>query len=130
MYALKELLSDALASLMGPRRARQAAVLSAWPDIVGEAHARHARALGVRGNTLVVATDLPALLYELGMRRVALIETLNRRAGGRAIDEIQIVMRPLGDSPGSDGETAGSPRHPAEASRGARTGKRSSRGAL
>jgi len=95
MYALKELLTDAISSLMGPRRARQAAVLSAWADVVGDAHARHARAVGVRGNVLIVATDLPALLYELGMRRAALIETLNRKAGGHAIDEIQIVMRPL-----------------------------------
>ncbi len=96
MHALKELLGDAITTLMGPRRARQAAVLSAWPDVIGEARARHAKALGVRGNALVVATDLPALLYELGMQRASLIDELNQRAGGRAIDEIQIVMRPLG----------------------------------
>ncbi len=98
MYALRDLLGDALSVLMGPRRARQTAVLSAWPEVIGEPRAAHARALGIRGNVLVVATDLPALLYELGMQRTALIEALNRRAGGGAIEEIQFVMRPLGAS--------------------------------
>ncbi len=103
MYALKDLLGDALSVLMGPRRARQTTVLSAWPEVIGEARAAHAKALGIRGHVLVVATDLPALLYELGMQRASLIETLNRRAGGGAIEEIQIIMRPLGAS-GSDAE--------------------------
>jgi predicted nucleic acid-binding Zn ribbon protein len=101
MYALKELLGDALLSLMGPRRARQTAVLSAWAEVVGAARAAHAKALGIRGSVLVVATDLPALLYELGMQRTSLVEALNLRAGGRAIEEIQIVMRPLGASGGA-----------------------------
>jgi predicted nucleic acid-binding Zn ribbon protein len=96
VYALRELLGDAVEALLGPRRARQAAVLSAWPGVIGEAHARHARALGIRGRTLVVATDHPALYYELGLRRAALLEALNRTAGSRAIEEIQIVMQPLG----------------------------------
>lgn len=96
MHVLRELLGDALAALLGPRRARQGAVLSAWPEVVGEARARHARPLGVRGGTLVVATDLPAVLYELGLRRASLVEALNQRAGCRVIDEIQLVMQPLG----------------------------------
>ncbi len=112
MYALKELLSDALSSLIGPRRARQAAVLSAWPEVVGNARASHARALGVRGNVLVVATDLPVLLYELGMQRAALIEALNQKAGCRAIDEIQIVMRPLGGFGMAPLETSGGTGRP------------------
>ncbi len=95
MYALRALLSDALGMLLGPRRARQAVVLSAWSEVVGEASARHARPLGIRGRTLIVATDLPALHYELGLRRGTLLEALNQRAGEQAIDEIQIVVRPL-----------------------------------
>jgi predicted nucleic acid-binding Zn ribbon protein len=95
MYALKDLLGDALAALVGPRRARQAAVLDAWAQVVGDTHALHARAVGIRGKALIVATDLPALYYELGLRRAALVEALNKRAGGDAITEIQIVLRPL-----------------------------------
>jgi len=98
VYALKELLGDALTALMGPRRARQAAVLDLWAEVVGDARARHARAVGVRGSVLVVATDLPAVYYELGLKRRALVQTLNQRAGGEAITEIDIVMRPLGRS--------------------------------
>jgi len=108
MYALKDLLSDAMMSLVGPRRARQAAVLDAWPKVVGEAHARYARAVGIRGNALVVATDLPALYYELGLRRTQLIDALNQHAGGKAIAEIQIVMRPLGRA-GADADLMGKP---------------------
>jgi predicted nucleic acid-binding Zn ribbon protein len=102
MYTLRELLSDAVSGLLGSQRARQAAVLSAWPKVVGDAHARHARPLGIRGRTLVVATDLSALLFELGLRRDALVGALNREVGERAIDEIQVVLRslpPQEDSP-------------------------------
>jgi predicted nucleic acid-binding Zn ribbon protein len=96
MYALKDLLADALSALVGPRRARQGGVLDAWPEVVGEARARHAHAIGIRGQTLVVAADHPAVYYELGMQRTSLIEALNARAGGRVITEIQLTMRPLG----------------------------------
>lgn len=98
MYTLKELLTDALSSLVGPRRARQGVVLEAWPEVIGPARARHARAVGVRGQTLVVAADHPTVYYELGLQRAALIEALNARAGGRVITEIQLMMRPLGAS--------------------------------
>ena len=98
MYTLKELLSDALSSLMGPRRARAGGVLDAWPDVIGPARARNARAIGVRGQTLVVAADHPAVYYELGMQRASLIGALNARAGARIITEIQLTMRPLGGS--------------------------------
>ncbi|HKX19997.1 MAG TPA: DUF721 domain-containing protein [bacterium] len=98
MYTLKELLADALSSLVGPRRARQGSVLDAWPEVIGPARARHARAVGVRGQTLVVAADHPTVYYELGLQRTALIEALNARAGERIITEIQLMMRPLGAS--------------------------------
>ncbi len=98
MFRLGDLLSDALRSLVGPRRARQAAVLDAWPEVVGEVRARHTKAMGVRGNALVVMTNLPALSYELRLRRAALIDALNRKAGGAVIEDIQIVVRPRGES--------------------------------
>jgi predicted nucleic acid-binding Zn ribbon protein len=98
VFRLGDLLSDALRSLMGARRARQAAVLDAWPEVVGEVRARHTKAAGIRGNALVVTTDLPALSYELRLRRAALIDALNRKAGGALIDDIQIVVRPRGES--------------------------------
>jgi predicted nucleic acid-binding Zn ribbon protein len=98
MYTLKELLTDALSTLVGPRRARQGGVLDAWPEVIGAARARHAHAVGIRGQTLVVETDLSAVYYELGMQRASLIEALNARAGDRIITEIKLTMRPLGGS--------------------------------
>ena len=106
MYRLGDLLSDAFRSLVGPRRARQAVVLDAWPEVVGEVRARHARAAGIRGNALVVITDLPALSYEIRFRRDALVEALNRRAGGQAIEDIHVVVRVPGESAGG-GEARG-----------------------
>jgi predicted nucleic acid-binding Zn ribbon protein len=79
-------------------------VLDAWPEVIGEARARHAHAVGVRGQTLVVAVDHPAVYYELGMQRASLIETLNAKAGGRVIAEIHLTMRPLGRSDAAGGE--------------------------
>ena len=92
MYRLGDLLSDAVRALLGPRRARQAAVLDAWAEVVGEVRARHSRAAGIRGNALVVVTDLPALSHEIRLRRSALVEALNHRAGGQAIEDIQVVV--------------------------------------
>ena len=100
MYRLGDLLSDAVRALMGPRRARQAAVLDAWPEVVGEVRARHTRAAGIRGTALVVVTDLPALSHEIRLRRDALVEALNQRAGGPAIEDIQVVIRLPGESVG------------------------------
>ncbi len=97
MHRLGDLLSNAFRSLVGPRRARQAVVLDAWPEVVGDVRARHTRAAGIRGNALVVITDLPALSYEIRLRRDALVEALNRRAGGQAIEDIQVVVRPPGE---------------------------------
>jgi len=98
VYAIRELLGDALTALVGSKRARQAAVLDCWEQVVGEARARHARVLGLRGGALVVATDLPAVYHELGLRRRALVDALNARAGGNAISEIELLMRPIGGS--------------------------------
>ena len=102
MFRLGDLLSDALRSLVGPRRARQAAVLDAWPEVVGEIRARHAKATGIRGTGLVVTTDLPALLFELRLRREALVEALNRKVGEGAIQDIHVVVRPPGESAVAD----------------------------
>jgi predicted nucleic acid-binding Zn ribbon protein len=96
VFRLADLLPEALRSLVGPRRARQAAALDAWPEVVGEVHARHTKALGLRGDALVVSTDLPALAYELRLRRDALVEALNRKVGDGTIADIQIVLRPHG----------------------------------
>ena len=101
MYALKGLLGDALAALIGPGRAKQTVALDLWEAVVGEARARHAKVLGIRKGVLVVATDLPAVHHELGLRRRVLVEALNRRAGTTAIDDIEIVMRPIGRSGGT-----------------------------
>lgn len=98
MYRLGDLLSDAVRALVGPRRARQAAVLDAWAEVVGEVRARHSRVAGIRGNALVVVTDLPALSHEIRLRRSALVEALNQRAGGQAIEDIQVVVRLPGES--------------------------------
>lgn len=98
MYRLGDLLSDAFRALVGARRARQAVVLDAWPEVVGEVRARHTRAAGIRGKALVVITDLPALSHEIRLRREALVEELNRRAGGEAIEDIHVVMHAPGES--------------------------------
>ena len=107
MFRLGDLLSDALRSLVGHRRARQAAILHVWPEVVGEIHARHTRAAGIHGNALVVMTDLPALSYELRLRRDALVEALNRKVGGAAIEDIQVVLRPSGESDAVDPRAGG-----------------------
>ena len=102
VFRVRDLLAEALASVVGPRRAKQAAVLEAWPEVVGASHARHTRIAGLRGSVLVVTTDLPALSYELGLRRAALVGALNQRAGGPAIDAIEIVLCPPGGSPAGE----------------------------
>ena len=57
----------------------------------------------------MVATDLPAVYYELGLRRAELVALLNQRAGGQAITEIQLQMRPLGRSDAGAERESGAP---------------------
>ena len=102
MFRLGDLLPDALRSLVGPRRARQAAVFDAWAEVVGELRARHTKTAGIRGKVLVVTTDLPALSHELRLRRDALVDALNERVGGAAIQDIQVIVRPAGGSDEAD----------------------------
>jgi predicted nucleic acid-binding Zn ribbon protein len=103
VFRLGDLLADGVRALLGPHRARQATVLAVWPEVVGEVRARHAKVAGIRGHVLVVTTELPALSHELQLRSAALVESLNRRVGGRAIEKIQIVIRPAGAAGPADG---------------------------
>jgi predicted nucleic acid-binding Zn ribbon protein len=72
-------------------------VVEEWPDIAGEALARHAEAVRVDGDTLVVAVRHPAVMFELSHRKAELLTRIQAR-GGAAAHAIRNVRFVLGSS--------------------------------
>lgn len=61
----------------------------AWERAVGASVAQSTRIAGFRGGRLVVEVDSPAMLQELsGFMRLALLEELRTRPGGREVVDI------------------------------------------
>lgn len=71
--------------IMGLRAVRE------WPDAVGEGVARHARAVGFQGGTLLVEVDGSAWLHELSFLKGHLIEQLNRHLGVRLVRDLSFI---------------------------------------
>lgn len=113
MFRVGELVAEAVRSLVGPRRLRQAALLDAWPGVVGEPLARYTRPAGIRGTTLVVVTAVPGPGYEIRLRRGELLEALNRRVGAvegaPVIEDLQVVVRPGGAAAGFEADHGSRP---------------------
>ncbi len=68
---------------------KQAQILSAWADIVGEHIARVTEAERIENGILFVKTLNAPWRNELTMRRLEIMEKLNAAAGSRVIKEIR-----------------------------------------
>ncbi|HEX6988477.1 MAG TPA: DciA family protein [Bacillota bacterium] len=77
--SLGEALQRALAALGydGPLRRQRA--LDVWPEAVGPALAAHSRAVGWRGDALVIEVDDPAWAQQMTLLQATLLSAVNRR---------------------------------------------------
>jgi predicted nucleic acid-binding Zn ribbon protein len=67
-------------------------VVEEWPSIAGEALGRHAQAVRVDGDTLVVEARHPAVMFELSHRKSELLARIHARPFGGAIKDVRLVL--------------------------------------
>jgi len=68
---------------------RQYDVLTSWAEVVGEQIARVTTAQRIENGTLFVGVANGAWRNELSMKRLAIMEKLNRKAGAQVVKDIR-----------------------------------------
>ena len=90
MQRAGEILSKVLRRLDRPEAA-QAWLTSAWPAIVGESVAMHARPLNCVGGCLELAADGRAWQQQIEAMRSELLERVNQSWGATLVHELKFV---------------------------------------
>ncbi len=67
-------------------------VFGKWDKAVGEAIARHARPLAVRGTKLLLVVDSPAWMQQLSLMKPQIMEKVNQMLGRDAIKDITLKL--------------------------------------
>ena len=78
------------ASLGVPRASTLSTVFAAWPELVGESVASHARPRSLRDGTLVVAVDEPAWATQLRWLEADLLTRLAEVLGPDQVARIEV----------------------------------------
>ncbi len=86
--SLGEVIRELLSSYNLEGKLMQAKVIEAWPEVTGPMITKHTRDLYIKGRTLFVHLDSPALKTELSYSKSQIIEGLNKAAGGVVIKDI------------------------------------------
>lgn len=88
--------------LLGKHGFTQGAIVTNWPEIVGEAMAQHTQPEkivfsrdGVSGGVLHLKTDSGAYAMEVQHREPQIIERINTYFGYRAIERLKLIQGPL-----------------------------------
>lgn len=66
----------------------QARIIEAWPKVTGDMITKHTRDLFIKGRTLFVYLDSPALKNELSYSKSKILEELNKHVGEEVITNI------------------------------------------
>jgi predicted nucleic acid-binding Zn ribbon protein len=85
---LGEVIHQLLASYNLEGKVKQARIIEAWPEVTGSMITNHTRDLYIKGRTLFVKLDSPALKTELSYSKSQIIDNLNEAAGGKVIRDI------------------------------------------
>lgn len=64
-----------------------------WPELVGEAVARHSEAIGVMDKTLLVVVDSPAWMTQLAFLKDQLLEKVDKHIGPGRLTDIRFVLK-------------------------------------
>jgi len=67
-------------------------VVEEWPSIAGEALGRHAQAVRVDGDTLVIEARHSAVMFELSHRKSELLARIHARPFGGAIKDVRLGL--------------------------------------
>ncbi len=89
--SVDELLPRVLRRLHLDRVVAEQPAVELWPEVAGEAVARHARARSVDDGVLCVAVDSAGWMTQLTYLKPQLVARLNQRAGRRVVRDIRFV---------------------------------------
>jgi hypothetical protein len=64
-------------------------IVRSWPELAGEAAARHSVPRAVNGSELVVAVDTPALVTELAFLAPGIVDRLAELLGRRVVERVK-----------------------------------------
>ena len=70
---------------------REHRAVEAWPKVVGEAVARSTSDVHIYNQKLYVRVSNPLIRTNLSYERTALVEKLNKAAGGQTITDIVLI---------------------------------------
>jgi predicted nucleic acid-binding Zn ribbon protein len=82
---LKKVVSD-----LGKKKLSEEALGKAWRSASGRKAARHTRPVGLRRAVLVVNVDSSSWLFELTLKKRALLKKVRERAEGKKIKDIRL----------------------------------------
>ena len=85
-----ELLQEYLDAIDVHHKRREAKVITAWPEVVGQAVMNRTAGLEIRRRVLYVSMNSSVARSELVMIREGLLKALNDKAGAKVIDDIVI----------------------------------------
>lgn len=74
----------------GPGKKKE--ILNTWQDIVGEKASSHTRPVGIRRKVLTIEADSSTWLYELNLKKKAILKDMNKRLPQHKIEDIRFRM--------------------------------------
>ena len=75
---------------LGKKREAEEALFEAWRLAVGKKAASHTKPVGLRRMILVTNVDSSAWLYELTLKKKAILKRVQEKAEGRKIKDIRL----------------------------------------
>jgi predicted nucleic acid-binding Zn ribbon protein len=87
--ALGDLLKKVVSEL-GKKKLSEEALGKAWRSAVGRKAARHTRLVSLKKANLIVNVDSSSWLFELSLKKRALIKKVSQKARGKKIKDIRL----------------------------------------
>jgi len=86
--SLGEVIREMLSSYRLEGKLKQAKVIEAWPEVVGEMITKYTRDIYFKRSRLYVKIDSPAIKNELSYSKGKIIESLNEVVGEEVVSDI------------------------------------------
>ena len=87
-HSLQEVLEQLIKSYRWSGKIDEQKIIDSWRTVVGNMINNHTTNLQVKEKTLFVSLDSSALRSELMMARSKIVDSLNKEAGSKIVDDI------------------------------------------
>jgi len=87
--AIGDVLKETLKKLVSPSRPSEEGVLILWEAAAGTAAAKHSKPIDIKKSELIVSVDSSSWLYEMTMRKKAILKSLEGKFGKKVIKNIR-----------------------------------------